>query len=131
MLRKLNIDETVATAITKRTMEYLLEREKREPGSVDWVIVHFRWPDNSGQLDFLQNGERNQGNRETRHGIARANADHIQARVRDFLWNRPQARDCFKDCRLFTFGPERHIRLFPVLNALAGSPSSALVEQLW
>jgi hypothetical protein len=131
LLRRLNVDEQTATAITRRTLDHLEAREKQFPGAVEWVLVHFRWPNIPDQLDFLLHAERHQSNRETRHAIARANADQIQARVRYFLWNDPEARDCFTECQLFSFEPDRHIRLFPVANALAVTATSALVERLW
>lgn len=128
----LNVEKDVAEAVTQRTLDYLQRREEEAPGSVSWVIVYFRYPEygeGRDRLEWMQTADYHRGNRWTRYRIAQAQAE-VQRGVYDFLTNRAETQEFFKSCPLFKFDFRRHVRSFPVINALAVTATSALVKEL-
>jgi hypothetical protein len=117
-------------ALTARTMQLLTDAERRFPTTLHTAIVFFRDGFNQEQMDLLWNEERNSYNRGRRYSLAVTHADQMQASVRNFLWNSPGARDCFRDCCDFFFEPDRHIRRFSISNTLVVPATSQLVAKI-
>jgi subtilisin len=115
--------------ITGYTLQVLEKLERSEPGAVHPVIVHFQDRYNQASLDFMAHAELSQSNRESRHAIARAHAEHVQRGLRAYLWG-GQVGECFRDSPHFQFQPDRMVRFLPLTNCAIVPATTRLVEAM-
>jgi hypothetical protein len=126
------LDDRIGARVTARTLAQLRRREEAAPGLVQSLLVYFRDDFEPGALHFLRHTGRSQTNREIRCRLVRENADRMQAPVRHFLYkdNGAEVAPFFRGCPDFLFEPQRHLHLFPALNALAMPATSELAKKV-